>query len=365
MFARMLHYRMTHSGFLIAALLLLISGSADAETTCTKWFAYMLGTTFPTQLEAALATVDKQNVTISRLWPPCTYVFVGCNGDLCTEESKCWGTAGFSISCIKSAQAVYTISLTGGSEIEPWHKKWDKNHKTSNLSYTATVKGSSGQPVSGVQVTVTTDVALNSGGHQHSSGRPKGKLVIPPDPVKDGKESIQGVTDANGVFSFTYGAEEASGEHSLKATCASCKEPATATINVAVKGLMQLDPAPLNYELRGSLPEHPDNHYFSPAAMVKIINLAHEYRIDPDFKQLLKINDSSLIKGGSFDILQNWTSESGMHGGHREGVVVDINNYAEPSPRFERFAQGHGIDARWHPNGTAPHYHLLLLGKDR
>jgi hypothetical protein len=264
-----------------------------------------------------------------------------------------------------SNSACFSITLSGGNEVEPWHKKWDKEHKTSNLAYTATVKNSTGQAAPGIQVSIVANVTQGSGGHTHSTGRLKGKLAIPPESVSDGKETIEGTTDGNGVFSFTFGAEEASGEHSLQATCAGCKEPATATINVAVKGLMLLDAAPLNYELRGSLTEHPDNHYFSPAAMVKIINLAHAYRVDPDFNQLLKINDSSLIKGGTFDLLQNWTSLSDMHGGHREGVVVDINNYSDSSPRFKRFAEGLGIDARWHPGGTAPHYHLLLLGKDR
>jgi hypothetical protein len=60
------------------------------------------------------------------------------------------------------------------------------------------------------------------------------------------------------------------------------------------------------------------------------------------------------------------------------GVVVDINNYTInptplleqfPSPQFERFAAIFGIQADPHPDpkgkhpmGTAPHYHLLLLG---
>ena len=129
-----------------------------------------------------------------------------------------------------------------------------------------------------------------------------------------------------------------------------------------------LDADPLSYNLTGDLPEHPGNHYFSEAAIVKIINMAHAYLHDPDFKQFLIINDSSLVKGGVLDLGQDWTYKPNGHQGHRKGIVVDINNYRNgPSPVFKRFAKKCcKINAKWEgPDVTAtPHYHLLLLGRD-
>jgi hypothetical protein len=119
----------------------------------------------------------------------------------------------------------------------------------------------------------------------------------------------------------------------------------------------------MGYELRGSTDGHPGNHYFSPDALVKVINLAHGYK--KKFGKLLMINDSSLIKGGLFDIAGNWTSS---HKAHRRGIVLDINNYrTEPDPDFEGFARDCcGITAIWEglDETPTPHYHLWLIGKD-
>jgi len=259
-----------------------------------------------------------------------------------------------------------TITLSGGSTTEPWNKKRDKEHLKANLPFGAIVTDQNGQAKANVSVSIVTDVTSDTGGHVHNSGRPKGKLATTQAAIKDGASAISGVTDSTGTFSFTFGAEEASGEHKLTATCTGCKTPANATVNVAIQGLALLDAEPLSYTLRGSKDPHPGNHWFSPGAAVKIINLAHAYRNDPAFnKKLLLINDSSLIKGGVFDLGQDWTYEYNGHAGHRKGVVVDINNYrANSDPDFEIFTQKHGIQAQWHKKGTAPHYHLLLLGRD-
>ncbi|HUX89702.1 MAG TPA: hypothetical protein VMV48_03320 [Gallionellaceae bacterium] len=262
-----------------------------------------------------------------------------------------------------------TITISGGTTTEPWHKKHDPEHTQANLPYKATVTDQNGQPQANVSVTITTDVTSDSGGHVHTNGRPKGKLVDQTGATvstKDGKMTIPGTTDGSGVFAFTFGAEEASGTHTLTATCVGCKDPAKSTVKAEISGLMLLDENPLSYELRGSLDPHPGNHYFSQAAMVQIINLAHSYRVDKAFnKQLMKINDSSLIKGGTFDVLLDWTSESNVHGGHRLGIVVDINNYKTArNTLFEEFAFSSDIKANWHGKGTAPHYHLLLLNED-
>lgn len=262
------------------------------------------------------------------------------------------------------------ITISGDTSVEPWHKKSDANHTKTNLTYTATVTNSSGQASPNIPVTIMTDVTQDSGGHVHIDARPKGKLAIPTDPIKDGKETISGNTDSNGVFTFTFGSEEASGKHTITAKCTGCQTPATATVNVEIQGLSLLDRDPLSYTLNGEKSWHPGSHYFSTAAMTKIINLAHKYSHDPAFNhQLLIINDSSLIKGGVFDLGQDWTYTPNGHQGHRIGIVVDVNNYRDgPNSDFEDFAQRCcKIDAVWEgPDITAtPHYHLKLLGKDQ
>lgn len=263
------------------------------------------------------------------------------------------------------AEDKFSIALSGDPSVEPWHKKKDKEHTNANLSYRAIVKDQNGQPKANVSVTITTDVISDSGGHAHTNGRPKGKLVVTTAGVvstRDGKETLAGTTDASGVFEFTFGAEEVSGEHNLKATCSKCKAPANATVNVAIQGLLLLNTDPLGYTLRGSTDPHPDNHYFSPDALVKIINLAHAYK--KKFGKLLLINDSSLIEGGLFDIAGQWTPS---HKAHRRGIVVDINNYrTDPNLDFEKLASEFGIIPVWEGlNVTpAPHYHLWLTGKD-
>jgi hypothetical protein len=256
----------------------------------------------------------------------------------------------------------YTITLSGGNTTEPWNKKHDPNHTAANLPYKAIVTDQNGQPKANIGVNITSDVTLDSGGHIHENSRPKGKLVPANISTKDGTASITGVTDSTGIFSLTFGAEEASGEHTLTAICTKCTAPAKATVNVSIPSLTLLGVDPANYDLQGYKDWHPGNHYFSEAAIVKIINLAHAY--NQEFNQLLIINDSSLVNGGVFDLGQDWTYEYNGHAGHKKGLVVDINNYNAPSPRFEDMAANSFVQAQWHKKGTAPHYHLLLLGRD-
>lgn len=293
--------------------------------------------------------------------------------------SPCACKAGYVPNSSGSCDAeVLTITLSGGSTTEPWHKKWDQDHtnSNSNLPFNAVVTDQNGQPQAGVNVYISSDATPGSGGHDHDNNRPKGKLVsnTPGEGLSSGTASISGQTDSGGQFSFTFGAEEASGEHTLTATCeyngTACSNTATTNISVEIPGLMLLDADPKSYDLEGSTDSHHGNHYFSPEAMVLIINLAHAYLHDPDFKRLLIINDSSLIKGGVFDVGQDWTYKSNGHQGHRKGIVVDINNYREgPDPDFEQFAIDHDVETIWegptpkHPN-TLPHYHIQLLGRD-
>lgn len=268
------------------------------------------------------------------------------------------------LTCSRPDTEKLTITLAPEiATIEPWHKKHDKEHLKANLPYKAIVKDQNGQPKAGFAVTITTEVTSDSGGHVHTNNRPKGKLVAgTAASTKDGKIEVKGKTNGIGIFEFTFGTEEASGTHTLTAKCDSgCQAPATATVKAEIKGLMLLNADPLGYELRGETDTHPGSHYYSPEAIVNIINLAHEYK--KKFGKVLKINDSSLVSGGLFDITGNWTPS---HKTHRKGIVVDINNYrTEPDPDFERLAKRFGINPIWEGLDVTPtpHYHLLLIGE--
>lgn len=301
-----------------------------------------------------------------------------------------------------------TITLSGSATTEPWHKKQDPNHTNANLHYKAIVKNQNGQPKANVGVTITTDVTSDSGGHVHTNDRHKGKLVGQVGTTvstKDGKITISGITDGSGVFEFTFGAEEASGTHTLTAKCDSgCQAPATSTISVKVDNLEQI-PNAFFYTFIGSTDKHDKNHYLTSDAATNMLYIAASYHSEvkywkkPNGKKLippfpLQLNDASLIWGGLFDIKENWTTP---HVGHRKGVVIDVRanddtgtTGAIPLSSFDNFIEMalsyYGADAQVHctsnktdgQNRKPPscigkdgsqdgnrHFHILLLGDDQ
>jgi hypothetical protein len=257
----------------------------------------------------------------------------------------------------------YSITIQGDSSVEPWNKLSDPKHSNSNVPFTAVVMNNNGPLPAGIKVTVTSDVTTNSGGHNHTSGRPKGKLAATATSITTAPSTFQGFADSNGVLTFVFGAEEASGEHTITATCDGCQAPANAKVDVLIPALGRLgDDGTCNqfFCLVGGKAWHPDNHYYTTAAMNQIVMLAYIFSSKDGFGEPLKINDSSLKKGGRFDIHQDWTFP---HKGHRTGVVVDINNFSEPDPYFEDMAAKFHIDAS-HWEDSPPHYHLWLLGRN-
>jgi hypothetical protein len=258
-----------------------------------------------------------------------------------------------------------TITLSGGSTTEPWNEKHDPNHMKANLSFLAVVKNQNGQLKAGVDVSTSSDVTPQSGGHNHDGDRPKGKLVAtqgnPGGAVStvNGGNTLSGVTDSSGIFWFTFGAEQASGEHKITATCTGCIASAQNTVKAEIQGVMKLGDdktCTMTYCLQGGV-THTDNHYFTGAAMTQIVKLAADYK--KKYGELLKINDSSLIKGGLYDFKNTWNPP---HNGHRTGMVVDINNFSAEDARFEQFVANHQAIADWEDN--PPHYHLELLERD-
>ena len=279
----------------------------------------------------------------------------------------------------------YSITLSGGSEVETWNKETDASHKKATLIYTATVMDASkqpAQPAPNVEVTITTDVTENSGGHNHNNDRPKGKLAIPSDPIKDGKETITGKTDSKGVYSFVFGAEEASGTHTITATCKGCSNnPQTAPVNVKVDGLQPIPATPFMYSMQ--LPNRDTNHpatfYLTKASIGKLRTVALYYYmatfkkkkkgVTPDFV----LNDASLEWGGVLDCYLTCNSAQypstpwhKHHIEHRRGSVVDVKANGLPgSIVYDRdfrywatyFRVGVGD---LHGSGSSLHYHLRL-----
>lgn len=253
-----------------------------------------------------------------------------------------------------------TITLTGGSTTEPWHKKHDPEHLKANLPYKAIVKDQNDQPKANIGVTITTEVTSDSGGHVHTNNRPKGKLIVDTGvSTKAGKETITGTTNGSGIFEFTFGAEEASGTHTLTAKCDSgCQAPATATVDVGITSLIRMGydkTCTSFYCLRGGLEgKHVDNHFYDWRAWIKVVLIAQDFK--EEYGEVFKINDSSLIKGGLYDINGFW---SPSHKGHRKGIVVDINSFTERDFDFEALVADHNATAKWEED--PPHYHIRLL----
>ena len=132
-----------------------------------------------------------------------------------------------------------------------------------------------------------------------------------------------------------------------------------------VEGLVQLADDKVtstDFVTRGGLPAHRDNHYFEFDSFKQILKLGMTFNIK--YKQRLLVNDSSLKQGGLYDISGGWRPS---HFNHREGIVVDINNFKERNIKFEKFVEDHNAFAKWEglDVSTTPHYHIRLLGKGR
>lgn len=284
-------------------------------------------------------------------------------------------------SCISEQ---YTLTLTPTfATIEPG--------KT--YSFTATVtKQDGGAPSKPVPVSVKVEVDPTSGGHGHGdSTRPKGS-VSP--------------TSGNTSFPITFASTDASGTHTITATCDLCaNKTETAKIDVKVDGLWPI-PASQFYVFIGATDNHSGNHYLTPEAASVLWRMAASYQIEDKFWQLkqarkrgqytytpsmLYVNDASLIWGGRFDTKGDWATPHAMH---RRGVVIDVransNTAAIPLSSFTNFkkmaASYGGADAQVHctsnktdgQNRQPPscigrdgsqdsnrHMHILLLGVDQ
>lgn len=217
----------------------------------------------------------------------------------------------------------YTITLQGGDTIEPGQSQ----------AFTAKVEDQYHQPPKNpVTVNISLKVNSTSGGHAHGgTDRPRGGI--------SGKNCDSdatcwsGTADSsnNGVVSFNFNSTDASGIHTVTATCDLCtNSPQTATVNVKVNGLEPI-PASQLYALTDSggnviggeqgKPHH-DNHHLTAGAIGKLEILADMYKSAINPGERLYLNDASLKWGGLFDV--GSTSWKKPHTTHRRGVEIDI-----------------------------------------
>lgn len=264
-----------------------------------------------------------------------------------------------------------TITLSGGSEVEP------SNGSTINtLPFIATViDQNTGQPTTNpINVHISLKVDPTSGGHDHGdSTRPRGGIADVQTCTSDA-ECWSNPT-ANGAVVFNFNPTDASGTHTITATCDGCSNTATANVDVKVDGLKPIPPSGLYalYEVDGSVigavaGEHPSNHYLTSGAANKLlviaINYHHLYPKDP----VIYVNDASLMWGGVFDLDADWDTP---HEEHRRGSVVDIRANSKagaiPAVNFDaliRLAKLSKVNAKIHnPGETNQHFHVRLLNR--
>lgn len=232
-------------------------------------------------------------------------------------------------------------------------------------SSTATVRVISvqtGLPRQGATVKIHLDVDSTSGGHDHGEGgkrRNRGQISSGSCDIEPGgwnatPDSYRCTTGPDGYASFTFIAPDASGKHTITATCISgyCGGQEAGWINVKVPSLWPIPAYSQWYALQdsagkviGAVPgKHSDNHFLTSAAIKKLKTLANVYaQISNGFP--LYLNDASLIWGGLFDIGFNWATP---HAGHRRGTGLDIraansgpnNEGAVPTTLFDELAKG-------------------------
>ncbi len=287
-----------------------------------------------------------------------------------------------------------TITLSGGTEIEP-----SNGSNTKTLPITATVidQNTNQPPANPVQVRVSLKVDPTSGGHDHGdSARPRGGIADVEKCESDGECWMN--PTVNGVLEFNFKAPEASGKHTITATCDGCSNTATKPVDVKVDGLKPIPAFPfyalneVNGDVIGAKTGwHTDNHNLTPAAAAVLMKIAVTYRFNPrfylrdpasngqiSFPPILHLNDASLPWGGVYDICArpNACLKRGIivwkapHIGHRRGTVVDVraNGTDGSIPtsnkiKFINLLVERGIPYLWEDRKTSnEHFHLMLLG---
>jgi hypothetical protein len=280
--------------------------------------------------------------------------------------------------CVRASSEKPTVTLSASTEVEPSNGS-DKKF----LPIIATVLDQSTKkpPTSPVKVKISLKVDPTSGGHDHGdSTRPRGGIANVRTCASDG-ECWSKQTGGNGQVVFNFNAPEASGTHTITATCDGCGSSSPPkTVEVKVNGLETI-PSSSFYTFIGETDKHSDTHFLTPEAANILWRIAVSYQVEQQFKlrhpvtrkytvtpPVLHVNDASLEWGGKFDLSGAW---AGDHVEHRRGTVADVraNNRdtAIPVENFKAFKSlvaDYGAFAFFEsPSISNRHFHLRLLNR--
>lgn len=296
----------------------------------------------------------------------------------------------------------------------------DMEPGSSRGSSVKVVSALTGLPKQGAVVKIHLGVDISSGGHDHGETygrRSRGSITgcaSEPGGAGGTADSYLCTTGTDGYAGFTFNAPDASGKHTITATCISslCSGSKTAKINVKVDGLATIPGSPF-YTFIGDTGKHKDNHYLAPEAASVLWRMAAGYRMEAKYRQLrilrmwrrswvffepplpLQVNDASLIWGGRFDTKGNWATPHAMH---RRGVVIDVransntgaiplasfSNFQDMAASYKNAINGKRAEAQVHctkrdgqdrqppscigrdgSQDSNRHMHILLLGVDQ
>lgn len=273
---------------------------------------------------------------------------------------------------------------------------------STNLGLTVSVENQDHQPPKNpVQVKISLKVDHKSGGHDHGdSTRPRGGINGKNCESDDTCATLSiGGSDSSGSTSITFNARDASGEHTITATCDKCRNgPQEAKVKVKVEGLSPIPALPFYTltEVNGNVIGaksgwHTDNHNLTPAAATVLAKIAVNYRFHPkfylrdpvtnaiSFPPVLHLNDASLPWGGVYDICArpNACTESGIvawhqpHIEHRRGTTIDVRANtkngtipASNKAKFTDYLIKLGLPYLHEDPGTEnEHFHIRLMKK--
>lgn len=299
---------------------------------------------------------------------------------MCEREAQCPAPNTINPStgqCVPPEKLI--ITLSGSSEVEP-----SKGSAINTLPFTATVidQNTNQPPTHPVTVKISLKVEPNSGGHEHGdSSRPRGGIANVGTCSSDATCWSETSPANNGVVVFNFNAPEASGTHTITATCEGCSNNDSKEVAVKVVGLEKIPEIPFLYSIK--LPNRDTNHpatYFltkASAERLKMIALYYyaftfakkKQGVVPDFV----LNDASLEWGGVLDCFLTCSSAQypstpwhKHHVEHRRGSVVDIKANGDPGSvvydsDFRFWAAEFGVDVgRLHGSGSGLHYHIRL-----
>ena len=296
------------------------------------------------------------------IWQNCafagTVTFVTVNRVDCPSDKK-WNAT------TQQCEGDYVIKLARADGSSKDSTILDEIEPGKTTTLVAKVYGKSNQLVPNVDVQLNLEAKKDSGGHHH----PDDKVALRTGTL-NGQQVLTGNTGPGG-FTFQYQAPGVSGDIDIKATCTDnriCTPQGPKQAWVGVKGLTSLQDSSVYVLLPNRDTMHPDNHYMTFTASLKITALASLYHGVFPGDPLLHLNDASLVRGGLFDIDHNWSALPNGHQAHGRGEAIDVRANPDFKPtaistsnfsKFQKLATVVGGVAAIHSPGLPnQHFHV-------